>query len=206
MPQDFAVIGGSQIGWVNASWPFAKLAVSKEKLTLSCLGTYTFQPDQIAALEPHGAIPFFGRGVRIVHVRADYPAKMIFWCPGSPEKLIARIRGAGFSPTGTVAAMPPRNGIPVRWTAILVIIAIWNGLFLLDNPAPLKAHAQLGWPSLLAIGLLCATVWTLPQSQYLQSLVLKPGRSLGEIKPFVGLLRLVSTIMFTAFAIQLAFK
>lgn len=206
MPHDFTVIGGSQIGWVSASWPFAKLAVSKEKLTLSCLGTYAFQPDQIAALEPHGAIPFFGRGMRIVHVRADYPAKMVFWYWGSPEKLIARIRGVGFSPAGTVAAMPLRDGIPVRWAAILVIIAIWNGLFLLDNPEPLKVHAQLGWPSLLAVGLLCATAWALPQSRYLQSLVLKPGRSFGEIKSFVSLLRLVSTILFIASAIQLAFK
>jgi hypothetical protein len=48
--------------------------------------------------------------------------------------------------------------------------------------------------------------WALPRSQYLQSLVLKPGRSLEEIKSFVGLLRLVSTILFIAFSIQFMLK
>lgn len=200
MEPDVKVVGGSQIGWVSASWPFAKLAVSKHQLTLSCLGTYVFEPHQIASLEPHGFIPFFARGVRIVHSRADYPAKMIFWCLGSPEKLISRIRDVGFLPKGSLAAMPPREGVPFRWAALITAILIWNGLFLLDNPDPMKPGAEFGWPTLLAIGLLCATTWALPHSQYLQSLVLKPKRSFEEIKAFVGLLRLVSTVLFVAFA------
>lgn len=195
MKSDVSAVGGSQIGWVSASWPFAKLVVSKQQLTLSCLGRYVFEPQQIAALEPHGSIPFFARGVRIVHSRADYPAKMIFWCLGSPEKLISRIRDIGFLPKGSVAAMPPREGLPFRWAALITAILVWNALFLLDHQVPLNTRGEFGWPTLLALFLLCATTWALPHSQYLQSLVLKPKRSFEEIKALVGLLRLVSTIL-----------
>lgn len=200
MEPDIKVVGGSQIGWVSASWPFAKLVVSKDQLSLSCLGTYIFEPQQIAALEPHGFIPFFARGVRIVHSRADYPTKMIFWCLGSPEKLISRIRDVGFLPKSSVAAMPPRQDVPFRWAALISAIAAWNALFLLGNPETMEPRGRFGWPILLAIGLLCTTTWALPHSQSLQSLVLKPNRSFDEIKSFVGLLRLVSTILFVAFA------
>lgn len=201
MEPDVKVVGGSQIGWVSVSWPFAKLVVSKHQLTLSCLGTYVFEPQQIVALEPHGFIPFFAQGVRIVHSRADYPAKMIFWYLGSPEKLISRIRDVGFLPQSSLGAMPPRKGAPFRWAALITAILVWNALFLLGNPEPMKPRGEFGWPALLATGLLCATTWALPHSQYLQSLVLKPKRSFDEIKSFIGLLRLVSTVLFVAFAV-----
>jgi len=200
MEPDVRAVGGSQIGWVSASWPFAKLVVSKHHLTLSCLGTYVFEPQQIAALEPHGFIPFFARGVRIIHSRADYPTKMIFWCLGRPERLISRIQDVGFLPKGSLAAMPPREGVPFRWGALITAILVWNALFLLDNPTPMNPRGGFGWPTLMAIGLVCASTWALPHSQYLQSLVLKPKRSFEEIKTFIGLLRLVSTVLFVAFS------
>ena len=194
------------MGWVNASWPFAKLSASRQQLVLSSFGSYTFEPQQVVALEPHGSIPIFARGIRIVHSRSDLPAKIVFWCFGSPERLIARIRDTGLMPQGTLASIPKRNGIPVRLLAMLVAFVVWNGLFLLDNPLPLTELGEPGWFSLLAIGLLCATAWALPYSNQLQSLLLKPGCSFGEIRAAVFLVRLISSILFVAFLVQQIMK
>ncbi len=199
MEREISAVGGAQIGWISATWPFAQLLVSKSKLTLSCLGKYEFEPQQIAEIEPHGSIPFLARGVRIVHTRADYPARLIFWCFGSPESLLSRIRAVGFVAQASRTALPRREGMPLKWAAVIAIVVVWNMLFLLDHAGERKPPGEFGWPTLLAIGLLCATAWSLPQSPFLQSLVLKPDRSMDEIKAFVWLLRLVSTLMFVAF-------
>ena len=64
---EVAFRGGSRIGWVNASWPFAKLTSNAGRLTLSSLGTYEFTPGQVVSLERQGAVPFLYNGLRINH-------------------------------------------------------------------------------------------------------------------------------------------
>jgi hypothetical protein len=206
MSQSFTVVGGSQVGWVSASWPFAKLSVSKERLVLSTLGTYSFEPQQVAALEPHGVIPIIGRGIRIVHSRTDFPSKIVFWCFGSPDSLITRIKQLGFMPKGTLASVPQNRGIPYRILGIVVVIALWNGLFMLDQADPSKKPGEPGWLSLLAIGLLGAAAWALPYSKHLQSLVLKEGRTVSEIQSFMWLLRIVLSFLFVGFLVVLVTK
>ncbi len=97
--------GGARIGWVNATWPFAKLSASAQQLSVSgsLIGRYNFSPDQVAALEPYGSISVLGTGVRIVHTVQSYPEKIIFWCFGSPKRLIERITNLGFRPSAFIA-------------------------------------------------------------------------------------------------------
>jgi len=51
----FQLTGGARIGMLHASWPFATLTVTNERLDLnaSLIGTYSFTADQLFH-EPYG--------------------------------------------------------------------------------------------------------------------------------------------------------
>src|SRR4051812_83748 len=100
MGASLPVRGGAHIGWTHASWPLATLSITEGRLLLSVLllGTYTFEPAEVIALERQGTVPFFTTGVRIVHSRLDIPRIIVFSGGGDPEKLTDRIRLAGFQP------------------------------------------------------------------------------------------------------------
>ena len=99
--EEFSITGGARMGLFNATWPFAKLIVSADKLVLSVLflGNYDFCPHDVIWLEQYGLIPLLQSGLRIVHSRSDYPPLVVFWTMGSRKKLLARIRNIGFSPS-----------------------------------------------------------------------------------------------------------
>lgn len=103
----FATRGGARIGWVNASWPLATLEVSAERLRLRVflLGTYDFAPGEVIALARYKLLPFFASGIRIVHAKADYPAKIVLWAPSDSDALIDRIREGGFAGAAPAKAM-----------------------------------------------------------------------------------------------------
>ena len=91
--------GGARIDQANATWPFAQLHITSEHLVLQVkfLGTYTFTPDQVIRVAPFGLIPFFGKGVRILHRVAGYPDKIVFWylC-ADPRPIVAKIATYGY--------------------------------------------------------------------------------------------------------------
>jgi hypothetical protein len=102
----YTVTGGARIGFVNYTWPLAKLVVTADRLTVSTtmfglfgMGTYSFSKPQILSIERYGWIPFIGEGVRITHSVADYPQKIVFWC--RPSSVLAGISAIGFSPAAT---------------------------------------------------------------------------------------------------------
>jgi len=198
------VTGGARIGFVNASWPLAKLVTSPLGLRLACvLDTYDFVPGDVVSLERYGSIPLFFNGVRIVHARLDYPSKIIFWCFGSPDELISRIRAAGFMPTAKAGSEIQSRGIPFRWGAILAFILIWNGLFLLINAA---RHGSMNKPGVIALApLLFAFLigWGTKRSVKLQKIILKDARSVNEIKSFLSLIQTVSALLLVAVAVLL---
>lgn len=204
--QVYKETGGARVGWINASWPLAKLTATPDELIVSAapLGTYRFAPNQVSSIEKYVMLPVIGSGIRINHARADYPRRLIFWCWGNPDRILQGIRDAGFLPAAPVSAIPVKRGIPVRWSAVSVAVLIWKGLFFLD-PADRSSHvSEHSSPLILAplVFIFAASLGTL-KLPALQRLVLKPGRSVGEIRAFLGLLVLVSSILLIAFAIVL---
>lgn len=214
------VTGGARIGWTNATWPFARLSAAAGQLSISgmLLGHYAFSPDQVVALKPYGVIPLIGRGIRIVHTVAHYPEQIIFWCFGSPERLIDRIADTGFRPRATTVSRPQRDGMAFRWQFVALVVALWNLLIFLGadskfflwnntssqaNASP-QASAQASLFPLLALILLFLTALGLIFSPRLQSWALKPGRSISEVRALVNLVLLVSVILLIGFGIQYA--
>jgi hypothetical protein len=201
--EELTTIGGARVGWVNASWPLAKLTVSATRLRLSGLvGRYDFQPAEVISLERYGSIPFFSSGLRIVHSRLDYPAKIIFWTLGSPEKLLERIRDIGFLPSGPASSEIQRRGFPLRWSAILLFVVAWNGLFLLDR-ALSHSRNQPGIYALLALLSAFLICWGIRVSPTFQRLVLRDGRSVAEIQAAFLLVQIVSSILLVVFTVLL---
>jgi hypothetical protein len=189
----FTVRGGAQIGWINASWPFGVLSVSPRSLTISSpfSRAYVFEPEQVVALEPCGWIPILQRGVRIVHANPRYPSRIVFVGFQSPERLIDRMRQAGFVPALPDTRAPRRPGLPIQGRVVLLLVAVCAILFLLD-----RGPAGGPGPSmLLALALLYAAAAALPRSTWLQSWVLKPERSVDEIRRPLLLLRLASGLV-----------
>ncbi|RPH83808.1 MAG: hypothetical protein EHM88_05855 [Candidatus Rokuibacteriota bacterium] len=189
----FTVTGGAQLGWINASWPFGKLSVSSGLLTISSpfSRAYVFEPEQVMALEPCGWIPILQRGVRIVHANPRYPSRIVFVGFQSPERLIERMHQAGFVPALPDTRLPRRPGLPIRGSAVLVLVAACAILFLLSR----GPDGGPGPSMLLALALLYAAASALPRSRWLQSWMLNPGRSVDEIRLPLQLLRLASGLV-----------
>jgi hypothetical protein len=194
----FSATGGARIGWVNATWPLARLVVSPSLLRLSAIqGAYDFLPSQVVSLQRYGSIPLFSSGVRIVHAHPDYPHKIVFWYFGNSEKLIEKIRQAGFLPTAPAAAEVKWRGIPVRWTAILVFILVWYGLFL-----PMRAFAKpplaVALIPVITTFFVCCGIKRYP---WLQKAILRNGHSIGEIKAYLSLLQTVTGFLSVIFLV-----
>jgi len=94
--------GSAQVGW-GGRWPFARLVANADTLTLSSLilGTYSFAPSEVIAIEPYGSISTLASAIRIDHNQKNYPKKMIFWCTwGRRSAILKEIGRTGFRPSG----------------------------------------------------------------------------------------------------------
>jgi hypothetical protein len=202
----FKVTGGAQIGWVNASWPFAQLSAAPDDLTIRSrlLGNYAFTPEQVLAIERYMLIPVFAWGVRIRHCVAEYPQRIIFWCIGSPDKALQGIRMSGFLPSAPSFAVPARRGIAMRWTSVIGVIVGWNALFLLMSAVPKNAKSAGAGLGLVPLALLFGLSLLAPKSPALQRLILKPGRNIGELRPLLRLLTFISGLLLIVFSILIA--
>ena len=202
--EGFKSTGGARIGWINASWPLAELSVTPRSLVIRTwpLGTYAFTPEQIIRLEPYGSIPVIYRGIRVVHSNPDYPTGIIFWCLRTPARLIERIRQVGFVPAAPPPTAPAKRGIPVRWSFIISLAVVWNALFILGGFLPGKPPPEEpGLLVLLALAVVLVASFAVERSPALQRWVLKPGRSVGEIRPALRLIQLATGLLLVIFAI-----
>jgi hypothetical protein len=199
MPNTVSFRGGAQIGWINATWPFGSLEASASELTFRVFpyGTYTFHPNDVVRMDRYTVIPVLGWGVRIHHVRADYPARMIFWCLGSPERVLKRIAETGFHAQAKSAEPPARRTMPVRWISLVLGILIWNACCLID----FLRHRRPGLGAVLGLSFVLFVSTGLWWLRPLQWAVMKPGRSPREIRQWLMLLALVSALLLTLFSI-----
>jgi hypothetical protein len=192
--------GGAHVGWMHASWPFAKLTAEADTLTLSCLGTYTFTPSEVVALEPYGSIPVLARGIRIRHNRRDYPKKIVFWCMGSRDSALTEVAGTGFAPRGQ--PLEGRAGFPVRWSAILIFLLLWNVPFLLDRTMT-ESRTTSELVALATFVLFFAAATATKLSPRFRHLLLRDGHELGEIKSIVTLIQIFTGSLTLGFAVKL---
>jgi hypothetical protein len=200
----FKATGGAGAGGINATWPLAKLEASADSLRVSILtlGIYSFTPGTVVSITRYTRFPIFGWGIQIQHCVPDYLARLIFWCLGNPVTLLAGIRDSGFQPEAPASAIPPRRGLALRWSAIVIAAALWNGFFLLDMLWQHRTSPMPGGFSLLAISLVLASCIATIQAPAFRQLVLKPGRSIGEIRPILNLLLLVSGSIFVVLSLM----
>jgi hypothetical protein len=196
--------GGSRIGWVNASWPLARLSLSTDRLTISGMGNVEFTPSQVVSFERYGSIPLLASGIRINHNRLDCPEAVVFWCMGSREAVFSAIAHSGFHPSGL--AISRVGGFPVRWSVVIAFVVMWNALFLLDNPFGSVQPHTLGPFSLIALLLAFGFVTAIQKSAWLQQVVMRSGHQVGEIKSFLLLLQVVSGFLSLGFGASLLLR
>lgn len=198
----YTATGGARIGWINASWPLAKLTAKSDELHISgMLGSYRFAAHEVFAVEKYVMIPIVGWGIRICHIKSDCPQKVIFWYLGNPQTVLEKIRRTGFVPLAWAKA-PIRNGMALRWSAVIATMLIWNGLFFLDaliHPLKVGEHPSplILAPLVFAVAISIGTLL----SPSLQRIVLKPGRSVGEIKSLLLLILVISSVLLVVFSI-----
>lgn len=95
--------GGTKIGWVKASFPFGRLVVTHDTLTITApfAKKLLFTPADVISIEPYGIIPVLGQGIRIHHHRKDIQSKVVFYAFRRPDTIIEQIRHTGFLPAGS---------------------------------------------------------------------------------------------------------
>ena len=141
-----------------------------------------------------------GWGVRINHLKADYPEKVIFWCLGSPDTVLRGIQSAGFQPKSPHPVQSVSRTFPLRWASVAVVIILWNALIGFDLWQ--TPHPGLGVLAALGVLFFGSTgVWWLPPVRWA---IMKPGRSPSEIRPLFNLLSLVSGFMLVIFGFLFA--
>lgn len=200
--------GGANIGFGRATWPFAKLLVNKNELRLnaSIIGNVYFRPSDIISIEPSSLLS--GSGIKINHRVNEYSAKVIFLSSGSRD-LIKRIEDSGFlnnpgpipaEVEAEIAKYQSSGSFPMKWSAVIVFVVIWNLLFLGDQlgylgnnnnriPIGIGAQVALAFAFVFALAILL--------SEPFSRVVLKDGHKAGDIRSFLFFLMVITGFMFT---------
>jgi len=206
--QEITETGGAKIGNANATWPFAKLKVNSNMLNLnaSIIGNLVFKPSDIVSIVPYSY--FLSRGIKINHNVQNYKSEVIFWTTGNTAALISRIEQTGFLnntkplPYGMDEEITKRQlsgGFPLKTSAAIAIVIIWNILFLNDflkifngsskiSPLGIGAQAALAFIFLTGLAMLI--------NEPIRNLILKPGRTIEDVKAFIYILMFISGMMF----------
>lgn len=101
--KQFTSRGGVRLDFFNATWPFATLAVNREKIEINVPvarivgeSRYLFPAVSVLSVERYSSIPFVGWGIRIHHTINRYPSKVVFWTFRSPTDVLTSIEETGF--------------------------------------------------------------------------------------------------------------
>lgn len=208
--ENLKITGGARIGMMNATWPFATLKVSKDKLELnaSIAGNLVFRPKDIVSIKSYSIIPIFGRGIKINHRIENYNSNVIFWTWKDPSIIIDQIRRTGFldaTYSGSseevhhIIQQQQSGSFPMKKSVAIVGGVLWNVLFLYDfvtffalgrKGMPLDKGATIALAMLFVVSAL-----TLASSGF-RRLVLKDGSTIDDIKKFLYLIMFISGFIF----------
>lgn len=217
----FSMTGGARIGMANATWPFATLNVSGERLEIntSLIGNLVFGKDDIISIEPYNLIPVMGQGIRINHRVPGYKSKVIFWTMKNPYEVIRQITETGFLDGESVKEQKvterithereTHSGQPLRIPFIIIMVALWNLLFITDF---LKFYLDdketlpLGYGAISAVAIFfVVSVLTLVSKKF-RGLVLKKGRELRSIRTALFFFIFLSGFMLMALSMIFIFQ
>lgn len=206
------VRGGARIGFVNYTWPLATLDCDASQLCVATTmfglfetGRHRLTRDQVVSIEPYGSIPVLGAGIRIRHTAPAVPEKIIFWC--DPDSTLRAIVNAGFIAGGQAdeaSSVKASRGFPLRIAPIVIAVASWNALFILQFSRGGTAVAFPGPFTLAAVAFLLGTSVAALRMPGFQALLLKPGRSFEEVRPVFLLLTVISGLMLLVFTLLTA--
>jgi len=202
--------GGARIGMANATWPFASLKVTNDRLDLNAtiVGNLVFKPEDIISIEPYYMIPIIGQGIKINHRLPKYKEKVIFWTFKNPNEVIGQIKQTGFFPntlttdrkddSEIIAGRQKQGGFPVKIPFAIGIVFIWNILFIMDFLNFSKSDSEgipLGNGAIGALGIVFISCLLTLISKDFRKIVLKEGRELNEISRFLYFLMFISGVM-----------
>jgi len=201
--------GGARIGMANASFPFAKLKVTNNKLELnvSMIGNLVFSPADIVSIEPYQQIPIIGRGVKINHSVSNYKEKVIFWTFGNPKEVIDEIRKTGFLDNlnsknlvvdNEILEKQKQGGFPIKKSFAIGAVVLWNLLILIDFVKFFNGPRDgflFSYGVKTALGLFLGLSLLTLVSKSFQNLILKEGRSLDDIKRVLYFIILITSFM-----------
>jgi len=201
------ITGGANIGKVRMSWPFATLIVNKNRLELkaSIMGSYIFTPSDIISITPGGSV--FESGIRINHSVDAYNQNIVFLTSGGVANLINRIRETGFLDNTTttdaytsaeISQARLNSGFAMKTSAIIAIVVIWNLFFLIDLRHLFFGDSKMaigGIGARLGLGFMIATVILLLTVEPVQEMILKPGRSVKDLRPLLYFIILICGII-----------
>lgn len=101
----FTQRGGARLDSFNATWPFARLSVSRDVLALDVLGAHhEFPRGSIAALRPYRGVGGLGLVVEHTMVDPSVPWLVIFWT-FNYAALNAGLEQAGYAVVGRAHEM-----------------------------------------------------------------------------------------------------
>ena len=194
------------IGLARATWPFATLTVTREylKLSVSLLGTVMFRQTDIVAIEFESGIK--GNGIRIKHNVKGYNPTIVFYTKSDPGQLLNEIRATGFPDhkgplpfevESEIAAAQAGGSFPVKISAVVFFVVIWNVFFLCGGLPLVLGHSHqfsFAGPrvALLFCLLFCSGVLFMPP---ISQMVLKEGRPVSEVSTFLYFLLAISAFM-----------
>ncbi len=205
--------GGARIGMANATWPFATLTVTKDRLDLntSVFGNLAFTREDVITMKYWSG--FMSRGIQIHHKVPGYKQKVIFWTFGNPKRILAQIEDIGFFGTtpetqdqeikNQVIEKQKRRGFPMRISYLIALILLWNLFFVVDfmngSDGARGDFIPIGSGALFALGLLFITsILTLTSKAY-RLIALKNGRGVEDIKSLMIFLLIITGINLLTF-------
>lgn len=190
----YELTGGARIGNANATFPFAKLRVTENKLELNAgmIGNLVFAPKDIIAIEAYRQVPVIGEGIKITHRVSSYKAKIIFWTFKNPQTVIAAINKTGFFEQinseisvedARIVEQQKQSGFPFKKPFAIGAIILWNLLFVFDLFRFYQnKHSDFlfGAGIRTAFGLALTTVLSILFLEPFRKWVLKEGRELDD--------------------------